>query len=188
MPSLISMLNSAPNVPLYDAINRLYPYKIFLPKEGISSVEDTLETFQLQSGSSTLSKILNQPSSEPKSGTLKVKVGNVAHDIQVPIGSQYRKESETGGKYVETAYHESLLAELLLSHSAHDFCIIGPKGCGKVNSGLGSEVEYHFSGFGFNFVAYRKFCSLKVFRKQSVKIVKIGLLANPGERTGILHA
>ena len=33
MPALIALLNKAPNVPLYDAINRLYPYKAFLPKE-----------------------------------------------------------------------------------------------------------------------------------------------------------
>ena len=131
MSALVTLLNNAPNVPLYDAINRLYPYKIFLPKEGISSVEDTLETFQLQNEKSTLSKILETK----QSGLVRVSVGNVAHEIQVPVGTNYRKEQAPTqeGKYVETGYHESFLAELLISHAVHDFCVIGPKGCGKVS-------------------------------------------------------
>ena len=36
-----------------------------------------------------------------------------------------KEDSEKPGKYVEIAYHESLLAELALSHAVHDFCIIG---------------------------------------------------------------
>jgi hypothetical protein len=36
-----------------------------------------------------------------------------------------KEASEKQGKYVEIAYHESLLAELALSHAVHDFCIIG---------------------------------------------------------------
>ena len=133
MPTLIALLNNAPNVPLYDAINRLYPYKLFLPKEGISSVEDTLETFQLQNEKSTLSKILEPKQSE--SGTVKIKVGDLAHEIQVPVGVNHQKAHAPlrDGKYVETGYHESFLAELLLSHAVHDFCVIGPKGCGKVS-------------------------------------------------------
>lgn len=30
-----------------------------------------------------------------------------------------------------TSYHESILAEIMLSHSVHDICLIGPRGCGK---------------------------------------------------------
>ena len=36
-----------------------------------------------------------------------------------------KEDSEKPGKYVEIPYHESLLAELALSHAVHDFCIIG---------------------------------------------------------------
>lgn len=34
-------------------------------------------------------------------------------------------------KYIPTEYQEKLIAELLQSHSVADFCLIGPKGCGK---------------------------------------------------------
>ena len=58
LPALVKMLNNAPNVPLYDAVNRLYPYKSFLPNEGTISVEGTLQTFQVAKSGSVLSKIL----------------------------------------------------------------------------------------------------------------------------------
>lgn len=55
--------------------------------------------------------------------------------------------SASSSPYVSTPYHDHFLAELLLSHSAKDFCIIGPKGCGKsvvlnrLADMLGYEVE-----------------------------------------------
>ena len=30
-----------------------------------------------------------------------------------------------------TSYHEELVTEMLQSHTVRDFCLIGPKGCGK---------------------------------------------------------
>ena len=59
LPAVVKMLNNAPNVPLYDAVNRLYPYKTFLPNEGSLSVEGTLQTFQVAKSGSVLSKIMH---------------------------------------------------------------------------------------------------------------------------------
>jgi hypothetical protein len=47
LPSAVAALNSAPNLSPIVAIDRLYPYKLFLPAEGCQSVEQTLETFSL---------------------------------------------------------------------------------------------------------------------------------------------
>jgi ABC-type nitrate/sulfonate/bicarbonate transport system ATPase subunit len=33
--------------------------------------------------------------------------------------------------FIQTSYQEQLLAQLLESHLVGDFCIIGPRGCGK---------------------------------------------------------
>jgi len=33
--------------------------------------------------------------------------------------------------FIETPYQSSLIGQLLQSHCAQDFCLIGPKGCGK---------------------------------------------------------
>lgn len=135
------MLNNAPNVPLQDAVKRLYPYKAFLPKDSITSVEDTLQTFELLNNQSLLSKITNHE------GQIEVTIGKAKHQIPMPVGNHFNAASNSTTKYVPTAYHDSLLAELLLSHSVHDFCIIGPRGCGKtilvekLGQILGYEVE-----------------------------------------------
>ena len=146
LPALVQMMNQAPNIPSYDALNRLYPYKSFLPQEGTISVEGTLETFQLGNSGSVLSKI-SPPTSD--SNQIRVKVGKKIHDIVVPVGNHYKSKDEAlpQSSYVETSYHESLLAELLLSHAVHDFCIIGPRGCGKsviiqkISEILGYDLE-----------------------------------------------
>ena len=113
MPVLIALLNKAPNIPLYDAINRLYPYKAFLPKEGIHSVEDTLQTFQLQNQHSVLSKVNLQQSPIAES-KVHIQVGNEAHYVNVPVGNHYngvgvaKSHLNNSSSYVETTYHESL--------------------------------------------------------------------------------
>ena len=34
-------------------------------------------------------------------------------------------------EYVATPYHSWLLADMVLSHSVSDLCLVGPRGCGK---------------------------------------------------------
>ena len=167
LPSLISMLNNAPNMSPTHAIERLYPYKSFLTEDGIKSVEDTLTTFQLTQGSHASSDIMYDfdeisrfQSTLPENNTtsqanVTVKVGKLRHQFQVPSG-QHDFLSKTGEEvhqtslhdYVPTAFHDMLLAELLLSHSVKDICLIGPRGCGKslivdrMGDLLGYEAEH----------------------------------------------
>ena len=120
LPAIVSMLNNAPNIPLNDAVNRLYPYHSFLTKDGSTSVEDTLQTFELEHRGSVLSKILKPYNDQ---GFVQIQIGKQKHQVPVPMGHQ---NLQTAAKnYVEIPYHESFLAELALSHSVHDFCIIG---------------------------------------------------------------
>lgn len=39
--------------------------------------------------------------------------------------------SSNNDLYIETNYQNNLLASMLQSHLTSDFCLIGPKGCGK---------------------------------------------------------
>ena len=63
---------------------------------------------------------------------IQVKVGKKIHEIDVPVGRHFMKKEGMRTSYVETSYHESLMGELLLSHSVHDFCIIGKKYAFKI--------------------------------------------------------
>jgi superfamily II DNA or RNA helicase len=49
--------------------------------------------------------------------------------LQVVCGVGERAPAAMG--FIQTSYQEQLLAQLLQSHLAGDFCIIGPRGCGK---------------------------------------------------------
>ena len=146
LPTLTSVLNLAPSVPLHEAVNRLYPYKSFLPAEGITSVEDTLSTFQLSGASSILYDVKEVDRSK---ATVKIKIGNEKSEFPAPVGNHAANggSPSSSTSYVPTSYHDSLIGELMLSHAAHDFCLIGPRGCGKtviverLADMLGYEVE-----------------------------------------------
>ena len=112
------MLNSCPNLPPLSAIERLYPFQTFLPKEGIESVQDTLTAFQLNAGSAgdglcTLENVRHSPDSKC---AVDISVDGTKHTIEVPSG---KKPSGTveGSGYVPTFYHDSFVAELMLSHA-----------------------------------------------------------------------
>ena len=110
--------NSCPNLPPLSAIERLYPFQTFLPKEGIESVQDTLTAFQLNAGSAgdglcTLENVRHSPDSKC---AVDIAVDGTKHTIEVPSG---KKPSGTveGSGYVPTFYHDSFVAELMLSHA-----------------------------------------------------------------------
>ena len=152
LPSLIIMLNNAPNTNPVHAIERLYPYKTFLPTDGIQSVEDTLANFQLipntseesswatplydfDSVSQSQPKEANPPMSQTE---VTVRVGKLRHQFAVPSGQgpfmakvATKEDANVTKDYIPTAYHDMLIAELLLSHSVKDICLIGDRGCGK---------------------------------------------------------
>ena len=43
----VAVMNAVPELLPYDVLSSLYPYKLFLSSDGRSSVEGTMETFQL---------------------------------------------------------------------------------------------------------------------------------------------
>ncbi len=49
---------------------------------------------------------------------------------ELPLSGSQTSGSKTSS-YISNSYHESVLGELLQSHAVRDFCVIGPKGCGK---------------------------------------------------------
>ena len=135
LPTLISLMNHAPNLPTLHAIERLYPYKSFLPKEGVQSVEDTLTTFQLMDdpGHRRPYGVTSIAKSSDQTASVQIKVQTTDHPVVVPAGcfEFASRTNDAESDYVPTKYHEALLAELILSHSVKDLCVIGPKGCGK---------------------------------------------------------
>ncbi|XP_021936474.1 von Willebrand factor A domain-containing protein 8 isoform X2 [Zootermopsis nevadensis] len=131
LPAAVTLMETLPSLPPFEVLYRLYPYKIFLPREGKQSVEDLLCTFHLKTltkhSSSSIQNVI--PSSQDQTAQVRINYNGQQAQFQVVCGTGERASSSTG--FIETSYQEQLLAQLLQSHLVGDFCIIGPRGCGK---------------------------------------------------------
>ena len=114
LPSVVTALNSTPNISPIMAVDRLYPYKLFLPPEGCQSVEQTLETFQLlvknPQGATSIESISSSDRND--FSNVEIRVGRKVHKISASSGRRLLQElsSNNGNSsYVPTSYHESLL-------------------------------------------------------------------------------
>ncbi|XP_030747712.1 von Willebrand factor A domain-containing protein 8 [Sitophilus oryzae] len=103
------ILNSYPELSVYDIFYRLYPYKIFL-NDNIENVESLLKTF------------IEIPSEDSfaKSPAFMSK-----------IITAFAKETNKTDEYVNTEYQQNVLNSMLQTVQSADFCLIGPSGSGK---------------------------------------------------------
>ena len=134
LPHLVTMMNSVPSIAVYDAITHLYPYKLFLPQDGQKSVEDTLQTFGIspdRGGSPLMTIDTVQRSSDADHVNVSLRVGKQSHSLSLLSGTSSVSGQDTG--YVSTPYHDTLLSQLLVSHSSGvgGVCLVGGRGCGK---------------------------------------------------------
>ena len=113
LPSVVTALNLAPNISPMEAIERLYPYKLFLPPEGCASIEQTLETFHLSEKNPLRATSVETICSSDASNfsNVEIKVGRKTHCVTVSSGNRSLQQlsSNNGNNYVPTAYHEALL-------------------------------------------------------------------------------
>ncbi|XP_046413785.1 von Willebrand factor A domain-containing protein 8 [Neodiprion fabricii] len=136
LSAVAKILNSFRVLEPYDAFYSLYPYKLFLGKEGRDAVEDILKTFGLLDSStakkrSTNLRILNSEITSHNSAQVRLENNHSSElTFEVPAGSA-KNLVDTRSEFVETNYQSNLLARMMRSHLATDFCLIGPKGCGK---------------------------------------------------------
>ncbi|KAK3095149.1 hypothetical protein FSP39_010820 [Pinctada imbricata] len=150
VPKVVKILNSSPDMPASKVISRLYPHEVMLSKEGRTAVGNLLEKFDLtekESSSIFGSKDEVISGIEKKDDNSSVVKTNKKQKFVVPSGLLNSADIREPEVFVPTKYHQGFLAEMMQSHLAHDFCIVGPRGCGKsllVNRMaqlLGYEVE-----------------------------------------------
>lgn len=113
------MQENNPKQSTYDLLYRLYPYKSFLQKDGINSIEGLLGTLNVKSDN-TLSQISRNLEAVKTFFNEKF---NKAPIEQTPNSNK--------SNYIETDYQNFLIGELLESSAVGDICLIGPRGCGK---------------------------------------------------------
>ncbi|XP_072747214.1 von Willebrand factor A domain-containing protein 8 [Anoplolepis gracilipes] len=133
LSSAALILDKSPNLSIYDVFYRFYPYKLFLSKEGQSAVEDILKTFNVLNDSKkerTVNSQINATKTADDLLKINIKRDNGQASFHVSCGMN-QSSNVNNDLYIETNYQNNLLASMLESHLVSDFCLIGPKGCGK---------------------------------------------------------
>ncbi|XP_014486715.1 PREDICTED: von Willebrand factor A domain-containing protein 8 [Dinoponera quadriceps] len=135
LPSAALILDKSPELPVFDIFYRFYPYKLFLGKEGQSAVEDILGTFNVLDDASKERRSVNSEINAARKADdlseIGIKRDNAETYFHVLCGASQLSNSVNSDAYIETNYQNNLLASMLESHMTSDFCLIGPKGCGK---------------------------------------------------------
>ncbi|PIK51485.1 putative von Willebrand factor A domain-containing protein 8 [Apostichopus japonicus] len=131
---IVQILNTAPSSDLNKLVKQLYPYQLFMPKEGKTTIVDMLEKFELHQEQPVehAQRMLeiNSEAQQPVA-MAQVQSGSQVHMVKVPQGSRTSPPDNFSGHFIPTTSHEAMLTDMLLSHSVGDFCLVGPKGCGK---------------------------------------------------------
>uniref|UniRef100_A0A8C3D0U7 von Willebrand factor A domain-containing protein 8 n=1 Tax=Cairina moschata TaxID=8855 RepID=A0A8C3D0U7_CAIMO len=136
LSAAVQILDSFPMMSVQHVIERLYPYDVFLGKEGRTAVKDALKRFELQNSKSHLrprriTKVESVPGNKPFKADVTVQIGEKEVTFQVPAGTGMLKQHSQSEAFVRTSSHDQLLAEMMQSHMVKDMCLIGGKGCGK---------------------------------------------------------
>uniref|UniRef100_A0A8B9Q0P6 von Willebrand factor A domain-containing protein 8 n=1 Tax=Apteryx owenii TaxID=8824 RepID=A0A8B9Q0P6_APTOW len=136
LSAAVQILDFFPMMSVQHVIDRLYPYNIFLGKEGRTAVKDTLKRFELQDSKSHLlprriTKVESVHGNKTFKADVTVQIGEKEVVFQVPAGTGPLKQHSGSDSFIRTPSHNQLLAEMMQSHMVKDMCLIGGKGCGK---------------------------------------------------------
>uniref|UniRef100_A0A8B9F340 von Willebrand factor A domain-containing protein 8 n=1 Tax=Amazona collaria TaxID=241587 RepID=A0A8B9F340_9PSIT len=136
LSAAVQILDSFPMISVQHVIDRLYPYNVFLGKEGRTAVKDALKRFELHDSKSHLlpqriTKVESAHGSKPFKADVTVQIGEKEVTFQVPAGTALLKNHPRSDTFIKTSSHNQLLAEMMQSHMVKDMCLIGGKGCGK---------------------------------------------------------
>ncbi|CAH2048800.1 unnamed protein product, partial [Iphiclides podalirius] len=122
------ILETNPGIPVHKLLCLLYPYKTLLSKDHVKNVHGVLHNLSVDTESKCAVALRGVEFTENEA-LATLEINGAKSQFGVTSGASSYRRAEKG--YVRTEYQSELLSELLLSHSVADFCIVGPKGCGK---------------------------------------------------------
>ncbi|XP_039451313.1 von Willebrand factor A domain-containing protein 8 [Culex pipiens pallens] len=123
------LVNNNPLQAEHSLLTRLYPYPVFLEKEGIGLTKSLMESLQIQPDQTPSTQIVSvEPVNE---NTLAVNLKVNTKPVSFTMQRGKSDVQQTPSTYKNTNYQQNLLAELIQSIAVGDVCLVGPKGCGK---------------------------------------------------------
>ncbi|XP_039753023.1 von Willebrand factor A domain-containing protein 8 [Pararge aegeria] len=115
-------------IPIHKLLYILYPYNTFLSRDHIKNVEAVLHNLNIDTKPKWNISLRGIELTENQA-VVNMDINGKVSQFGVACGGRKSKSEMRG--FVKTEYQALLLNELLLSHSVGDFCVVGPKGCGK---------------------------------------------------------
>lgn len=133
IPVAVEILSKVPSIPLEHVFRWMYPYNLILSKDSQKSVLDTLKMFSIVPQNFKNEYKVHYNTLENKNHfTHSVDFYGKSKKITCSIlGHKSCNKSETFSNFIPNSYHDSIIADMLKTHTTHDFCIIGDKGSGK---------------------------------------------------------
>lgn len=135
LPSALQVLNVFPMLSSQQLVQRLYPYKSILGKEGCTAVENVLSRFELLDSrrQQVPTCVLNVSAVKDTKGHANVTLDVAGKEVafQVQSGTNEPRQLNSTPFFISTRSQSQLIAEMMQSHMVKDICLIGAKGCGK---------------------------------------------------------
>jgi MoxR-like ATPase len=130
--AIVRILQAVPSSSIQRLLERLYPHQCMLGNEGQTAVKNALKSFELieSTDSGNRSSIAEIRVSAQGGAAVQLQCGHSLHEIKVLSGT-LEPTTESSLNFVSTPFHDEFLADMMQSHLVKDFCIIGPRGCGK---------------------------------------------------------
>uniref|UniRef100_A0A3B3ZXK2 AAA+ ATPase domain-containing protein n=1 Tax=Periophthalmus magnuspinnatus TaxID=409849 RepID=A0A3B3ZXK2_9GOBI len=120
LPSALEVLSVFPMLSSQQLVQRLYPYRSILGKEGCTAVESVLTV-----------RITTHTNFQRVSVFFVHAKTRVFFSLQVRSGLNDVRQPNRSPLFVGTRSQSQLIAEMMQSHMVKDICLIGAKGCGK---------------------------------------------------------
>ncbi|XP_050525858.1 von Willebrand factor A domain-containing protein 8 [Daktulosphaira vitifoliae] len=126
LPIAAKLIHNNSSVSTNYLLKRLYPYDSFMNVDGKNAVNNIVSSFCEEEDEAI--KCYVSSVGQPENSLIKIVLSN-SKSFTVPCGEF--SSNPIIQDHVKTNYQDKILADLALSHSASDICIIGPRGCGK---------------------------------------------------------
>ncbi|GFO07343.1 von Willebrand factor a domain-containing protein 8-like [Plakobranchus ocellatus] len=130
LPHVVKIMNSMPKCSDVELLHRIYPYTTMLGKDGKTAVEEAMDKFEISPQEET-SLSLKEVSRQGLQATVSLNHKKESFNLQVLCGGLNVNAGELDQHFVKTIYHDTVLLQMMQSHLVKDFCIVGPRGCGK---------------------------------------------------------
>ncbi|GFR87627.1 von Willebrand factor A domain-containing protein 8-like [Elysia marginata] len=125
------IMNSMPKCSDAELLHRVYPYTAMLGKDGKAAVEEAMDKFEISPKIEETAFSIKDISRNGYEASVSLSQKRKSFPLQVLSGGLNTNLNEVDKHFVKTPYHDTVLAQMVQSHLVKDFCIIGPRGCGK---------------------------------------------------------